>query len=54
MRTFISFIILIALAWLIDVSALNGRYSQSVWQDAQYQGQKARNEVRRWINKLGL
>jgi hypothetical protein len=40
--------VVIGVLWVFDVFAIDGRCSQAFWQEASYQGQKFRAEVRRW------
>jgi hypothetical protein len=52
MRHFVILVVLIAVLWVIDIAAFEGRYSAEVWREAQYLGQKFSNNVQFQIGKL--
>jgi hypothetical protein len=49
MRILLFFIFCVAALWLADMWFLKSRYSNQMWQDAQYQVQKTTDEIRKLI-----
>jgi hypothetical protein len=53
MRVLLAIIIVIAALWaIIDVVALDGRYSDSFWRVANHQAQQFKSEMNRWVSKI--
>ena len=50
MRNVFIFVFSVVALWAIDAYAFNGRYSQIVWQEINYQGHQFRNNVDRMLN----
>jgi hypothetical protein len=49
MRILLFIVICVVAIWLADVWFFKSRYSNQMWQDAQYEVQKTAYEIRRWI-----
>ena len=54
MRGVVTLIVLIGVLWAVDAFGFKGRYSQALWQEANYRGQKLNYEIRYWLNRSGL
>jgi len=54
MRGLVILAIVVGVLWALDRYAFHERYSQAAWQEANYQGQKFRNEVQYYLKKNGL
>jgi nitrate reductase NapE component len=53
-RGFLTLVFLIGAVWAIDNFAYKGHYGRVVWMEAKFHGEKASNEVRHWLKKVGL
>ena len=54
MGTFFKLIVLIGALWLVDALAFGGRYGMAIQEQANYQGQTVRYEIRDWFKGIGL
>jgi hypothetical protein len=54
MRVFVRLAIVVCALWAIDTYAFGGTYRQALWQEARYQGQTVKHDVRRLLRKLNL
>ena len=51
MRAIFVLTVLIGVFWAIDTLAFDGRYTQTVWREAKYQGQQINYEIQYWLRK---
>lgn len=54
MGRFLKLIVLIGALWALDVVIYGGRYSSSVWEQANYQGQMVRYDIKDWFKRIGI
>jgi hypothetical protein len=54
MGTFLKLIVFIGALWLVDALAFGGRYRIAIQEQAIYQGQTVRYEIRDWFKGIGL
>jgi hypothetical protein len=54
MRTLIGLVILSGMVLAADMIILDGHYSQLLWNDAKYQGDKANRIIHQQFRRLGL
>ncbi|HWM82069.1 MAG TPA: hypothetical protein VNQ56_08395 [Pseudolabrys sp.] len=52
MRGFIIIAIAIGAVWIVDRLALQSRYSNAVFREAQYQAQLFNIEIEHWLRRL--
>ena len=54
MRGFLILLAAIGCPWAVDVFAFDGRYSEAVLQEANFQSQRLYYEVERWLKKANF
>ena len=52
MRFWMMIVLLLAAVGVVDAFYFDGRYRQSVWKEANYQGQQIRNQVDLFVSKV--
>ena len=54
MSNFFKLLLLVGALWAVDAVAFDGRYSNAISQQAKYQGQMVRYEIRDWFTRMGI